>query len=70
VPDWQLVPAALALTQAVLAKAADEVDPWTVYQALSMPDDGLGGKAPIAAVTPSKVRDVADLVCVRLGIVG
>ena len=70
VPDWQLVPAALALTQAVLAKATDEVDPWTMYQALSTPDDGFGGKAPIAAVTPSKVRDVADLVCARLGIVG
>ncbi len=70
VPDWQLVPAALALTQAVLATVADKVDPWTVYQALSTPDDGFGGKAPVAAVTPSKVRDVADLVCARLGIVG
>jgi hypothetical protein len=70
VPDWQLVPAALALTQAVLAKTADNVDPWTVYQALSTPDDGFDGKTPVIAVTPSKVRDVADLVCARLGIVG
>jgi hypothetical protein len=69
VPNWQLTPAALALTQSVLRQAAD-VDPWTIYWALSMPDDGFGGKSPVATVTPLKVKSAAELICARLGVYG
>jgi hypothetical protein len=69
VPDWQLTPAALALTQSVLRQAA-EVDPWTIYLVLSRRDDAFGGKTPVAAVTPLKVKVAAELICGRLGIYG
>lgn len=69
VPDWQHMPAARALTRTVLHRAT-EVDPWTIYQALSAPDERFGGKAPVAAVTLRTVEDVADYVCGRLGIHG
>lgn len=69
VPDWQLAPAPLALTQSVLAQAT-HVDSWTIYRALSLPDDAFNGKPPVAAVTPAKVKDVAELICGRLGVYG
>jgi hypothetical protein len=69
VPDWQLVPAALALTRTVLQQATD-VDPWTIYWALSSRDEGFDGKTAVAAVRPLTVKAVADLVCGRLGVWG
>ena len=69
VPAWQLRPAALALTRAVLETATD-VDSWTIYWALSAPDDAFDGRAAVATVTPSTVKRVAELVCARLGVYG
>ena len=69
IPDWQLGDAALVLSQRVLAEAED-ADPWTIYRALSTPDEALGGVAPVRAVQWSNLDAVAGLVCARLGVYG
>jgi hypothetical protein len=66
-PDWQLDPVKLQLTQAVLRKAVD-IDHWTLYHALSEPLQGLGRRSPIDAVTGNSVEEVAKAVFNVLGI--
>lgn len=65
-PDWQLDPAALELTRAVLAGARD-ADAWTLYHALSAPMESLGGRAPVQAVQRGQVEAVARAVLGSLG---
>ena len=66
-PDWQLDPLRLRLTQEVL-RAADDIDNWTVYRALSEPLDGLRGRAPIEAVSAANLPDVVKAVRNALGV--
>lgn len=66
-PDWQLDPAALRLTQAVLTGAHD-VDAWTLYHALSAPMAALDGRAPVKGLRPGQVETVARLVLGALGL--
>lgn len=49
-PEWQLDPMRLRLTQQVLKQAAD-LDPWTLFHALSGPLEALAGRSPVEAVT-------------------
>ena len=67
-PDWQLDPLRLKLTQEVLKKAAGDVDAWTVYHALSEPVEGLRGRSPVDAVTPGNLIEVVAAVCNVLGV--
>lgn len=64
-PEWQLDPLRLRLTQRVLERAKD-VDAWTVFHALSAPSDALSGKSPIEAVHIANLDAVSDLVCSTL----
>jgi hypothetical protein len=66
-PDWQLDPVKQQLTQAVLQKV-ERIDTWTLYRALSEPLEGLGGRAPIDAVTAASIDDVAKSVFNVLGV--
>jgi len=67
VPDWQLNPVKLQLTQSVLKHASD-VDSWTLYWALSLPLEGLDGRPPVDAVTADSVDRVTDHVLSLLSI--
>lgn len=60
-PDWQLDPVKQQLTQAVLQEV-EGIDNWTLYRALSEPLEGLQGRAPVDAVTPRSIDDVAKAV--------
>lgn len=66
-PDWQLDPVKQQLTQAVLRKV-EGIDSWTLYRALSEPLEGLGGRAPVEAVTADSIDDVARAVFNVLGV--
>jgi hypothetical protein len=66
-PDWQLDPLRLRLTQEVL-EASDEVDAWTVYHALSEPLDGLRGRSPVEAVSAANLPQVVKAVRGVLGL--
>ncbi|WP_425601030.1 hypothetical protein [Dyella sedimenti] len=66
-PDWQLDPVKLQLTQVVLQKA-EGIDPWTMYRALSEPLEGLGGCSPIESVIAGSIDDIALAVLNVLGV--
>jgi hypothetical protein len=66
-PDWQLDPVRLHLTQAVL-RGAPDVDAWTLFHTLSEPLEALRGYAPVEAVTRTSVDQVARVVFNTLGI--
>jgi hypothetical protein len=66
-PDWQLDPAALQLTQALLAGAQD-VDAWTLYHALSAPMPTLDGQVPVKAVQRGHVEALARRLLDGLGL--
>lgn len=66
-PDWQLDPLRLRLTQEVLKRAAD-IDAWTVFQALSEPLDSLGDRSPVEAVSPGNLDAVVKAVYNALGV--
>ena len=66
-PDWQLDPVKQQLTQAVLQEV-EGIDNWTLYRALSEPLEGLGGRAPVDAVTTGSIDDVARAVFNVLGV--
>jgi hypothetical protein len=67
IPDWQLDPVKLLLTQSVL-KSASDVDSWTLYNSLSLPLEGLDGISPVDAVAADTVDRVTDHVLSLLGI--
>lgn len=66
-PEWQLDPVKQQLTQAVLQEVKG-IDNWTLYRALSEPLEGLGGRAPIDAVTAASIDDVAKAIFNVLGV--
>lgn len=66
-PDWQLDPLRLRLTQEVLKGAAD-VDVWTLFYTLSEPLDCLGGRSPVEAVTRGNFDEVLKAIYNSLGI--
>lgn len=65
-PDWQLEPFALLLTQRVLEHASD-VDTWTLYRALSEPLELFEGRTPAEAVTAQSIEHVTKAVLHVLG---
>ncbi len=67
IPDWQLDPPALKLTQSVLTEASD-VDAWTLYHVLSRQQDALKGRSPIAAVRHGRVDEALTVVRRALGL--
>jgi hypothetical protein len=60
-PDWQLDPLKLKLTREALNRAAS-VDSWTLYRALSSPNDSLGDRSPIETVTPGNFEQLVEVV--------
>ena len=60
-PDWQLDPLKLKVTREVLKRAAS-IDSWTLFRALSSPDDSLGGHSPIETVKPSNFERIFEVV--------
>lgn len=66
-PDWQLDPVKQHLTQAVLQRAGG-IDDWTLYRAFAQPLEGLGGLAPVDAVAPDSIDEVARAVFNVLGV--
>ena len=66
-PDWQLDPIKLRLTQAVLQRAPG-VDAWTLYRALSEPLEGLEGRSAVEAVTEDSIDAAAKAVFNVLGV--
>lgn len=66
-PDWQLDPVRLQLTQAVLAHA-EAVDEWTIYQVLSEPMEALKGASPINAARRGNLKFVGVAVLDALDI--
>jgi hypothetical protein len=67
IPDWHLDPAKQRLTQRVLQRATD-VDPWTLYHALSQNSKALAGKAPIDRVNMGNIERLLAVVLDQLGI--
>lgn len=67
IPDWQLDVTRKKLTQALLEKARD-VDEWTLYYALSEPNEALSGRAPLDAVTPGNMGKVLSAILGQLDI--
>ncbi|HKO87190.1 MAG TPA: antitoxin Xre/MbcA/ParS toxin-binding domain-containing protein [Burkholderiales bacterium] len=65
-PDWQLDPWALTLTQRVLEQVSD-VDTWTIYRALSEPLELFEGRTPAEAVTAQGIEHVTKAVLNVLG---
>ena len=60
-PDWQLDPTRLKLTQEVLAQAHD-VDAWTLFHSLCEPLAGLRGRSPLNTVRPGNLAGVVKAV--------
>jgi len=67
IPDWQLDPIKKNLTQALLEKAWD-VDKWTLYCALSEPNQDFSGKSPIKSVTVGNMERILGTLLSQLGI--
>jgi hypothetical protein len=65
IPEWQLDPVRLQLTQAVLERMSS-VDPWMLYRMLTQALDCLQGHAPIDVVTHDCVDETVDAVCSAL----
>ncbi|MBE2321228.1 integrase, partial [Solirubrobacter sp. CPCC 204708] len=55
------------LTQPVLQEV-EGIDHWTIYDALSKPLEGLGGRSPVDAVTHGTIDEVAEAVFNVLGV--
>jgi hypothetical protein len=66
-PDWQLEPNSLRLTQSVLEQAGD-VDCWTLFDVLSEPAESLGWLSPVRAARPGNVKKITELVLDLLGV--
>lgn len=72
IPDWQLNPLALRLTQRVRERIAaldSTLDAWTLYDHLSYPYEPLAGHSPVKEVTrhPEALERIADYVLNSLG---
>jgi len=61
IPEWQLEPLRLQLTQRVLSAALD-VDEWTLCHALSDATDRLAGDSPIHCVHRANLEEMTRLV--------
>ena len=67
IPDWQLDPVRKNLTQTLLERAPD-VDKWTLYYALSEPNQDFSGKSPIKSVTVGNMERILGTLLSQLGI--
>lgn len=67
IPDWQLDPIKKQLTQSLMGKARD-VDEWSLYYALSEPNQDFSGKAPVETVTARNIERVLSTLLSQLGI--
>ena len=60
-------PVRLNLTRQVL-KLAEDLDPWTLFRALSDPLDALDGRSPVDAVTAGNLDEIVAKVRSALGL--
>lgn len=69
IPGWQIDDAKKKLTRTMLQKARN-VDEWTLYFALSNPNNAFSGKPPIDIVTSGNVDQVACVLIAQFGFHG
>ncbi|WP_339648579.1 tyrosine-type recombinase/integrase [Halopseudomonas pelagia] len=62
IPDWQLDPAKLRLTQAAMVKGRGDAHSWRIYRVLLQPCEQLLGKAPVKAVFANNIHKVTRVV--------
>jgi hypothetical protein len=67
IPDWQLNPVCQEFIQNVLQRA-EGVDSWTIYRALSEPQEVLEGCSPVEAVNMQNRHEAARVVFSALGL--
>jgi site-specific recombinase XerD len=67
IPDWQLNPVCQEFIQNVLQRA-EGVDSWTLYRALSEPQEVLEGCSPVEAVNMQNRHEAARFVFSALGL--
>lgn len=60
IPDWQLAPLKLRLTQAIL-KQVPQVDSWQAYFMLTSPHSGLDGLSALDVVMPTNLDSIAQM---------
>lgn len=65
VPVWQLEPLKRQLVQTVLRQTPRGVDTWDIYHALHRPDEALGGRSFLDAVTQQNMKEIASLLVVQ-----
>ncbi|MEH6498285.1 MAG: hypothetical protein V7751_02735 [Pseudoalteromonas distincta] len=62
IPDWQLDPIKLRLTQAAMMKGRGDAHSWHLYHALLQPYEQLRGKSPVEAVFANNIHKVTRVV--------
>jgi integrase len=67
IPDWQLDPVRQQFIHTVLQRTED-VDSWTLYRALSEPQEGLDGRSPVEAITTDNLLNATSAVLSVLGL--
>lgn len=65
VPVWQLEPLKRQLVQTVLRQTPRGIDTWDIYHALHRPNESLGGRSSLDAVTPQNMKEIASLLVAR-----
>ncbi|MFW0754509.1 tyrosine-type recombinase/integrase [Pseudomonas sp. H11T01] len=65
VPVWQLEPLKRQLVQTVLRQTPRGVDTWDIYHALHRPDEDLGGRSSLDALTQQNMKEIASLLVVQ-----
>ncbi|EZQ20274.1 integrase [Halopseudomonas bauzanensis] len=67
IPDWQLDPVKLRLTQALMVKERGDAHSWRLYRVLLQPCAHLRGKSPLDAVFANNIHKVTGIVQDALG---
>ncbi|SDS16195.1 Site-specific recombinase XerD [Halopseudomonas litoralis] len=62
IPDWQLDPVKLRLTQAAMVKGRGDAHSWHLYRVLLQPYEQLRGKSPVEAVFANNIHKVTSVV--------
>lgn len=62
IPDWQLDPIKQKLAREVMRSMDGRLDTWQLYRALVAPQERLGGRSPIEAVTSGTLQEAARVV--------
>jgi hypothetical protein len=62
IPDWQLDPVKQKLAWEAMRSVVGDWDTWRLYRVLVAPQERLGGRSLIEAVTPGALQEVARVV--------